>query len=167
MTSVREWHEKVRQVHYIWPLKLKPENVNKWSPLLLTPKVIGRIIDVGGGIRPGEDDPTTMSKFLEVILISETNYGIWICYDILFSRYSAQSGPTSYDWSGTSELDLIWNKSKEHNICQNTENRVNFDLKLDLQSIGSSPDLQTWLIRARQIQWSELGIWTWDISLTP
>ncbi len=40
--------------------------------------------------------------------------------------------------------------------------------KLDLQSIGSSPDLQRWLlIRARQIQWSELGIWTWDISLTP
>ena len=39
--------------------------------------------------------------------------------------------------------------------------------KLDLQSIVSSPDFQRWLIRARQIQWSELGIWTWDISLTP
>ena len=37
--------------------------------------------------------------------------------------------------------------------------------KLDLQSIGSSPELQRWLIRARQIQWPELGIWTWDISL--
>ena len=39
--------------------------------------------------------------------------------------------------------------------------------QLDLQSIGSSPDLQRWLVRAHQIQWSELGIWTWDISLTP
>ena len=40
-------------------------------------------------------------------------------------------------------------------------------MKLDLQSTGSSPDLQRWLIQGRQIQWSELGIWTWDISLTP
>ena len=44
-------------------------------------------------------------------------------------------------------------------------NKCVFSLKLDLQSIGSSPDLQRWLIWARQIQWSELGIWTWDISL--
>ena len=43
----------------------------------------------------------------------------------------------------------------------------NFNMELDLQSLGSSPDLQRWLIRARQIQWSKLGIWTWDISLTP
>ena len=41
------------------------------------------------------------------------------------------------------------------------------NIQLDLQSIGSSPHLQRWLIRARQIQWSELVIWTWDISLTP
>ena len=34
--------------------------------------------------------------------------------------------------------------------------------KLDLQSIGSSPDIQRWLIQARQIQWSKWGIWTWD-----
>ena len=39
--------------------------------------------------------------------------------------------------------------------------------KLDLQPIGSSPDLQRWLVQARQIQWSELWIWTSDISLTP
>ena len=37
-----------------------------------------------------------------------------------------------------------------------------FGSKLDLQSVGSSPDLHRGLIQASQIQWSEL-----EISLTP
>ena len=39
-------------------------------------QVVGRIIEVGGGIRPGEDGTTTMSKIGEVILISETHHGV-------------------------------------------------------------------------------------------
>ena len=53
--------------------------------VILKAKVVGRIIDVGGGIRPGEDDPTTMKKILEVILISETycdGFDFSICLEI-------------------------------------------------------------------------------------
>ena len=42
-------------------------------------QVVGRIIEVGGGLRPGEDDPTTMSKFIEVILISEPYIETYYC----------------------------------------------------------------------------------------
>ena len=95
-------------------------------------------------------------------------------------RSPASSAPTSgwSEWPSSGQSSSSSLLLKNLNLLEVSEEVTKLNLssfakicyyyiiKLDLQSIGSSPDLQRWLIRARQLQWSKLGIWTLDISLT-